>query len=165
MEFLKTQFARVQEQFSHLTASQKMLAAALVFITVMTLYWWTTFAGKADMEVLFNEPMSSEQISKAILQLSAAGIDSQAVGDRLHVAADKKIQAIGILSSAMLGPSDTRNAIDELVGKVNPWMSHSLEDKMFLQAKQTVLAQALRNWPQIRHAVVMIDPTLRGPAR
>src|SRR6266513_4164513 len=87
MEFLKTQFARVQEQFSHLTASQKMLAAALVFITVMTLYWWTTFAGKADMEVLFDQPMSADEINKAVVQLTAAGIDCQAVGDRLHVAA------------------------------------------------------------------------------
>ena len=164
MEFLKTQFARVQEQFSHLTASQKMLAAALVFITVMTLYWWTTFAGKADMEVLFDQPMSADQMAQATTQLGAAGIDCQAVGDRLYVAADKKLQAIGLLSSAMLLPSDTKNAIDDLVAKINPWMSHSLEDKMFLQAKQTVLAQALRNWPQIRHAVVVIDNTReRGP--
>src|SRR5258706_9629749 len=159
MEFLKTQFARVQEQFSHLTASQKMLAMALVFITVMTLYWWTTFAGKADMEVLFDQPMASDQIALAVGQLKSANIDCMAVGDRLHVAADKKLEAIGLLSSSMLLPSDTKNAIDDLVSKINPWMSHSLEDRMFLQAKQTVLAQALRNWPQIRHAVVVIDNT------
>jgi flagellar biosynthesis/type III secretory pathway M-ring protein FliF/YscJ len=164
MEFLKTQFSRVQEQFSHLTASQKMLAMALVVITVMTLYWWTTFAGKADMEVLFDQPMATDQIASAIAQLRASGIDCQAVGDRLHVAADKKLEAIGLLSSSMLLPSDTKNAIDELVGKINPWMSHSLEDRMFLHAKQTVLAQTLRYWPQVRHAVVIIDPTRdRGP--
>ncbi|HEV8293048.1 MAG TPA: hypothetical protein VGP94_14030, partial [Tepidisphaeraceae bacterium] len=164
MEFLKTQLSRVQDQFSQLTASQKMLAAALVVITVMTLYWWTTFAGKADMEVLFDQPMPSDQIAQAMAQLNAAGIDCQTVGDRLQVAADKKLQAIGLLSSSMLLPSDTKNAIDELVGKINPWMSHSLEDRMFLHAKQTVLAQTLRYWPQIRHAVVIIDPTReRGP--
>ena len=77
MEFLKSQLARVQEQFSHLTASQKMLAAALVVITVMTLYWWTTFAGKAEMEVLFDQPMSSDQIAQAIAQLRAANIDCE----------------------------------------------------------------------------------------
>ena len=164
MEFLKSQLARVQEQFSQLTASQKMLAAALVFITVMTLYWWTNYAGKADMVILFDQPMAADQIASALGQLQAAGIDAQAVGDRLHVAADKQLQAIGLLSSTMLLPSDTRNAIDELVGKINPWMSHSLEDRMFLHAKQTVLAQTLRYWPQIRHAVVIIDPTRdRGP--
>jgi flagellar biosynthesis/type III secretory pathway M-ring protein FliF/YscJ len=164
MEFLKSQFSRVQEQFSHLTASQRMLAAALVVITVMTLYWWTNFAGKAHMEVLFDQPMASDQIASAIAQLRASGIDCQAVGDRLHVAADKKLEAIGLLSSSMLLPGDTKNAIDELVGKINPWMSHSLEDRMFLHAKQTVLAQTLRYWPQIRHAVVIIDPTRdRGP--
>src|SRR5216110_1083925 len=101
MEFLKSQLSRVQEQFAQLTASQKMLAMALVVITVMTLYWWTTFAGKADMEVLFDQRMSGDQMSQAIGQLSAAGIDAQAVGDRLHVAADKKLQAIGLLSSTM----------------------------------------------------------------
>src|SRR5438128_5109741 len=156
MEFLNNQFSRVQEQFSHLTASQKMLAAALVVITVMTLYWWTTFAGKAEMEVLFDQPMSSDQIAQAIAQLRAANIDCMAVGDRLHVAADKKLEAIGLLSSSMLLPSDTKNAIDDVVTKLNPFMSASMETSMFLQAKQTVLAQALRNWPQIRHAVVII---------
>src|SRR5213076_1346886 len=128
MEFLKSQLSRVQEQLSQLTASQKMLAAALVVITVMTLYWWTNFAGKADMEVLFDQPMSAYQIAQAIAQLNSAGIEAQAVGDRLQVAADKKIAAIGVLGSAMLTPSDMKNAIDELVGKINPWMSHSLED-------------------------------------
>jgi flagellar biosynthesis/type III secretory pathway M-ring protein FliF/YscJ len=164
MEFLKAQLSRVQEQFSQLTASQKMLAAALMVITLMTLYWWTNFAGKADMEVLFDQPMAADQIGNAITQLQGAGIEAQAVGDRLHVAADKKLQAIGLLSSTMQLPGDTKNAIDELVGKINPWMSHSLEDRMFLHAKQTVLAQTLRYWPQIRHAVVIIDPTRdRGP--
>ena len=144
MEFLKAQLSRVQEQFSQLTASQKMLAAALMVITLMTLYWWTNFAGKADMEVLFDQPMAADQIGNAITQLQGAGIEAQAVGDRLHVAADKKLQAIGLLSSTMQLPGDTKNAIDELVGKINPWMSHSLEDRMFLHAKQTVLAQTLR---------------------
>src|SRR3954471_1417336 len=115
MEFLKSQLSRVQEQISQLTASQKMLAAALVVITVMTLYWWTTFAGKADMEVLFDQPMSTDQIALAVGQLKAANIECMAVGDRLHVAADKKLEAIGLLSSSMLLPSDTKNAIDELV--------------------------------------------------
>src|SRR3954471_22273130 len=164
MEFFKTQLSRVQDQFSQLTASQKMLATALVVITVMTLYWWTNFVGKADMEVLFDQPMAADQMASAIAQLQSAGIESQAVGDRLHVAADKKLQAIGLLSSSMSLPSDARNAIDDVISKLNPWMSHSLEDRVFLNAKQTVLAQTLRYWPQIRHAVVIIDPTRdRGP--
>jgi flagellar biosynthesis/type III secretory pathway M-ring protein FliF/YscJ len=164
MEFLKAQLSRVQEQFGQLTASQKMLAAALMVIAVMTLFWWTNFAGKADMEVLFDQPMAADQMGTAITQLQGAGIEAQAVGDRLHVAADKKLQAIGLLSSTMQLPGDSKNAIDELVGKINPWMSHSLEDRVFLQGKQTVLAQTLRYWPQIRHAVVIIDPTRQiGP--
>src|SRR6185503_5990124 len=162
--FLKSQLSRVQEQFSQLSASQKMLAATLVIITVMTLFWWTTFAGKAEMEVLFDQPMAADQMASAIAQLQAAGIESLAVGDRLHVAADKKLQAIGLLSSSMLLPGDTKNAIDDVISKYNPFMPHSLEDRMFLHAKQTVLAQTLRYWPQIRHAVVIIDPTRdRGP--
>jgi flagellar biosynthesis/type III secretory pathway M-ring protein FliF/YscJ len=164
MEFLKNQFSRVQEQVSQLTASQKMLAGALVIITVMSLYYWTTFAGRAEMEVLFDQPMAADQMAQALGTLRSSGITAQAAGDRLHVAADKKIEALAVLGSALLLPSDTKNAIDELVGKINPWMSHSLEDRMFLHAKEMVLAQALRNWPQVRHAVVVIDATReRGP--
>src|SRR5207245_2623092 len=73
MEFLKTQLARVQEQFAQLTASQKMLAAALVVITVMSLYHWTTFAGKSEMEALFNAPMGADQTAAAVRHLQGRG--------------------------------------------------------------------------------------------
>jgi flagellar biosynthesis/type III secretory pathway M-ring protein FliF/YscJ len=159
MEFLKSQFARMQEQFAHLTASQKMLAGALAIITVMTLYYWTTFAGKAEMEVLINQPMAADKMAHAVGALKAAGINCKTVGDKLHVGADQKLEALAILGSARLLPQDTRDAFDELIAKSNPFTPRSLEDKMFVVAKQTMLAQAIKRMPDVEHALVLIDTT------
>src|SRR5947207_9619193 len=120
MEFVKTQLARVQEQFAQLTASQKMLAAALAIITVMSLYHWTTFAGKSEMEPLFTAPMSADQTAQAMTQLQGRGINAKAVGDRIQVSADQKQEAWGVLAFARLLPSDTRDAFDDLITKFNP---------------------------------------------
>src|SRR6267143_2882615 len=102
MGFFKTQLARVQEQFAQLTASQKMLAAALAVITVMSLYHWTTFAGKSEMEPLFNAPMGADQTAAAVSHLQGRGINAKLIGDRINVSADQKQEAWGVLAFARL---------------------------------------------------------------
>src|SRR5436190_14188820 len=164
MEFLKTQLARVQEQFAQLTASQKMLAAALVVITVMSLYHWTTFAGKSDTEALFNAPMGADQTNAAVSHLQGRGINAKVVGDRIYVSADQKQEAWGVLAFARLLPSDTRDAFEEMITKVNPLMPKSQTDMMYWHAREVMLSQILRFGPKVRHAMVMIDPRLQpGP--
>jgi hypothetical protein len=53
----------VIEQFSHLTASQKMLAAA-IFIAVFPLLV-DHLRQQADMECYFDQPMSADQLLTA----------------------------------------------------------------------------------------------------
>ena len=58
MDFLKTQLERLQAQFALLTASQKMLSVSLVAIMVMTLAWWSRYAGTAEMQPLLEQDAS-----------------------------------------------------------------------------------------------------------
>lgn len=164
MEFLRAQWARLQQQLAGLSPSQKMLAGALVVIMIMTLAWWGLFAGKAEMEALLDQPMTQEELGAIRARLSSQGITSKVVGDRLHVPADRRFDALAELSLSQLMPMDTRNAFDELIAKSNPFWSTKQHDAAYLQAKQTMLAQVIRRFPRVTHAMVLIDPTReRGP--
>src|SRR5688572_9990122 len=123
MEFLKSQFARIQEQLGGLTASQRMLAGSLVVIMVMTLFWWSTYAGRSEMEAVVDQSTPREELAMMAASLDAQGIPNKIVGDRIHVPADRKIQAWGILSLGQLLPRDTHGALDAMLQRSGPFDS------------------------------------------
>src|SRR5205085_3383213 len=98
-EILKQQFARIQQQFAALSASQKMLATSLVAIMVMTLVWWAKFAGTSEMEPISSKSMSSEESAAIQTKLSAANIPSTISGSAILVPVERKLQAIALLTS------------------------------------------------------------------
>lgn len=164
MEFLKSQFARVQEQLGGLTASQRMLAGSLVVIMVMTLFWWSTYAGRAEMEAVVDQATPPEQLARMASTLDAHGIPNKVVGDRLHVPAERKIQAWGVLSLGQLLPRDTHNALDAMLQRTGPFDSPKKSDHLWNELKQQTLASIIRTYPDVAHAVVLIDPRReRGP--
>ncbi|MGE5609846.1 MAG: hypothetical protein ACM359_11365, partial [Bacillota bacterium] len=108
MDFLKNQIARIQQQLSGLSASQKMLAGSLVVIMIMTLYGWGLFAGRAEMEALLNQSLSNDELVSIRQYLASNGIKYQVVGDRIHVPADRKFEALALLGYADKLPRDMR---------------------------------------------------------
>jgi flagellar biosynthesis/type III secretory pathway M-ring protein FliF/YscJ len=159
MEFLKLQFERARQQWNQLAPSQRMLAASLLVIMVMTMMWWGSLAGKSELEVLLDQPMSAQELGAIRDRLTTIGIPSRVVGDRIHVAADRRLDALADLTVSHLMPADTRNAFDELAARSNPFWSSRQHDQAQLQAKQAVLAQVIRRFPPVAHATVVIDPT------
>ena len=63
MDSLKTQFDRIQQQLAGLSASQKMLAACLVVIIVMTISWWGRYAAVPEMEPVVDRALSPEDLA------------------------------------------------------------------------------------------------------
>ena len=57
MDFVKAQFDKIKEQLAGLNASQRMLAASLAVIMVMTLLWWSRYAGTSEMEDLLPQDL------------------------------------------------------------------------------------------------------------
>lgn len=158
MGFLKAQLSRIQEQLGGLSATQKMLVGALVMIMVMTLYGWVNFAGKAEMETLIDQTLSPEELARITGELSARGIKSQLVGDRLQVSATQKMEAWAVLGYAGALPGDTKNAVEELISKSNPFQSDRMSNELVQQAKQAWLAQVLRHFPGVHAAAVGLQP-------
>ena len=75
MDFIKAQLERLGKKLEGLTASQKMLAGAMVAIMVMTLLLWGRYASNPEMEAVLDQAMSAEDIGRIKTFLSARGFD------------------------------------------------------------------------------------------
>ena len=115
MDFIKSQFDRIQQQLSGLTASQKMLSAALVAIMVMTLWWWGNYAGTPEYTPLLDQAMTAEDIGAMRTQLKLAGIEHQVTDDKILVPPDKKMDALGFLGYANALPKNTSSGFDQMI--------------------------------------------------
>jgi flagellar biosynthesis/type III secretory pathway M-ring protein FliF/YscJ len=159
MDFIRAQFNRIQQQLSGLTASQKMLTAALVAIMVMTLFWWARYAGTPEMEPVLDQSFSGDDISRITAHIRAKGIDYTVVGDKVLVPTDRKFEVLADLGYAQLLPRDTKTGFDEIVKQMSPWDSTHKQQVMWNRATEMTLAQVIRSFPGVTNAVVVIDPT------
>jgi flagellar biosynthesis/type III secretory pathway M-ring protein FliF/YscJ len=162
LDALKTQFARIQQQLSQLTASQRMLAGSLLAVMVLTLLFWGRYAGTAEMEPVLDQALKPEELARITGELRSKGIDCKVVGDRVLVSADRKLEALANLTYAGAMPQDTRSAYDQIISRISPWDSESSSAARRLDAKSFYLSQVIRHWPGVASADVIIDATNDG---
>jgi flagellar biosynthesis/type III secretory pathway M-ring protein FliF/YscJ len=162
MDFVKAQAQKIREQLAGLTPSQRMLAGSLVVIMVMTLLWWSRYAGSSEMEDVIGQDFTSEDIAQATQHIAGHGIPYRVVGNRIQVAADRRFEALALITYEHLGPRDTSSGFDDIVSKMDsPWNTDLKQNVMFNRAKEATLAQVMREWPDVRDARVVINNAVR----
>lgn len=159
MDVVKNQLARIQQQLSGLTASQKMLTTALVAIMVMTLFYWGGQAGTAEMAPVLDQPIAKGDIPQILAQLKSTGIDAKVDGDRVLVPADRVHEALAELAYSSLLPTNSETGFDQMVEKLSPWASASERAALENRGKEITCAHIIRLFPGVQDAQVMIDPT------
>jgi flagellar biosynthesis/type III secretory pathway M-ring protein FliF/YscJ len=158
MDFLKNQGQKIREQLAGLTPSQKMLAGSLVIIMLMTLAWWSRYAGSSEMVPLLETDFSDDNLSRATLLLKREQIPYKVVGKRIHVSTDRQFEAIAALGFEQLLPQDTSSAWEQIIERMDsPWNPQSKQDQVYNHAKEVLLGQVLRSVKGIRTAQVVID--------
>src|SRR5438045_629090 len=141
MDFLKSQLDRIQQQLGGLTATQKMLTAALVAVMVLTLLYWGKYAGQPEMEPLLSQSLSDDDLSRITHQLDAQGVEHQVSNDKkVLVPADKRMKAISSLGFDNLLPRNTANGFDEIIKQMTPWSAKTRPDPRFNGRKERALA-------------------------
>src|SRR3569623_3846655 len=147
MDFLKKQVERIREQLAGLSSSQKMLAGSLVVIMVMTLLWWSKFAGSTEMESVLEQDFAPEDLARVKALVDSKGIPSKVVGARIHVATARKWEVLALLGYEHLLPRDTASGFDDIIAKMDsPWAPPQKQDVMFNRAKEVTLAQVIRGF-------------------
>jgi len=159
MDFFKIQLDRMQKQLAGLSASQKMLTAALIAIMVMTLTWWGRYAGEPEMEALLPQAISADELPRVESELDAKGIKHAMVGDKLMVPADRKLEAVASLMYSHALPRNAKDGFDDVLKSINPFMSERQTSQMWNRGKELTISQIIASFPDVADAHVMIDPT------
>jgi flagellar biosynthesis/type III secretory pathway M-ring protein FliF/YscJ len=159
MDFLRSQLAIVQDRLAGLTASQRMLAGALVVILVMTMLYWGKIAGSTERVALPASPTQPEELAQLTATLKAKGIDVTVENGKVMVPAGREIDAMGEASFNGLVPASTGNALDAMLDKITPWNTSGQFTARMNSAKQQYLAAILKKWPGVQGVDVVIADT------
>src|SRR3954467_15225443 len=104
MDFPKAQAQKIKEQLAGLPPSQRMLAGSLAVIMVMSLLWWSRYAGTSEMEDVLGQDFAAEDIARVTAQIASRGIQYKVNGNRVQVASDRKFEVLALLSYEQLLP-------------------------------------------------------------
>jgi flagellar M-ring protein FliF len=159
MDTLKKQLERIQQQLAGLSASQKMLTASLLAIMVMTFLWWGRYAANTEMEDVFNQSLTGEDMQNIKRVLTTEGIRFEPAGDRIRVPSDKKDYAVAALAYAQVVPKNSSGSFDDFMGKISPFTPPQMGDKMINEFGQNRLAAIISLLPEVADANVIIDPS------
>lgn len=165
MDFIRQQWTLIQERLAGLTPSQKMLVAALVVITIMTMLYWGKYASSREMVALNSVPMSAEEISAATASLRARGIGFTTSGSTIMVPADDQMAALSDLSFNQAMPTSP-NFYETMFKDVSPFGTASDYKARLNNARERTLSAMISGYPDVKSAVVIItDPQQSGIGR
>lgn len=160
MDYFKQQLERIQQQLAGLNASQRMLAACLVAIIVMTVAWWGRHAGSSETAALFEEAVEPADAGRISKLLAAQGIRANIGGDnKITVPVARWDEAYATIAAADALPKNQSINFESFMKGINPFTSPSMGDAHLIHFKQQRLAEALREFPGVRAANVFIDPS------
>jgi flagellar biosynthesis/type III secretory pathway M-ring protein FliF/YscJ len=159
MDFVKSQFDRIQTQIVALTPSQKMLTGSLVIILVMSLFYWTKYAATPELEPVLDQALSVEESGQIRDYLRAKGFDVRMAGEKVLVPVDRKLEAVAELGFAEKLPQNIVSGFDVIIKQMNPFDTASKTEVMWNQAKEITLGNLIKTWPGVAWANVVIDNT------
>jgi flagellar biosynthesis/type III secretory pathway M-ring protein FliF/YscJ len=159
MDAFKAQFERIKQQLSALTATQKMLVAALVAVMVLTMLYWGKYAGNAEMvSVLGNQVLTEDEIGPIDRQLTLSGVPHTVDSTgKVMVPADRQTEILADLMFAEALPQDTHSAFETMSKQLNPFSMSSEREASYNRATEMELSQIIGHWKGVASAKVLIN--------
>ena len=156
MDFLRQQLAVVQERLAALSASQKLLTAALAVIVVMTMLYWGKVSASRDYVAVLPNALAGEELAAVTASLRSQGIAYTVEAGKVMVAADHQVEALGGLSFNQAIPANATNALDAMFKDASPWDSQAAFGVRVNGANERNLAAIFRTYPGVKQAQVVI---------
>jgi flagellar biosynthesis/type III secretory pathway M-ring protein FliF/YscJ len=157
MDAFKAQLERIKQQLAALTATQKMLVAALVSIMVLTMLYWGRYAGNPEMVSLLTTTLTEDEIGVIQQQLKIDGIPCQVDTGKVLVPADRQLEAVESLKFNQMLPQDTRSAFEQMSKTLTPFATNTERETTYNRATEMQLQQIISHWKGVATAKVMIN--------
>ena len=156
MDAIRDQLARLQAQLAGLTASQKMLAGALVAIMAITVLWWADKAAAPELQPVLDQPLTAEEMGPIRHALAGANLPFVVQGDRLMVPADRQLEAISVMGMGNVLPRNPSAAFESMVERMSAWDSSLKTGEYLQEAKRRYLCEIIGGFPDVSRADVVL---------
>lgn len=158
MNFLKAYLEQIKKMTGEMSRSARLAVGLLVVVIVFVMAWLIAYGAKPDRVPVFRSPLAAEESGHAQAVLRRQGIEVEMQDELLYVPADQREEAYAVLASESILPEDPASAFEELA-RESSWMRTEKEQEYIQnQVKQAVLSRLVSQFPQVRHAQVMLDP-------
>ena len=157
MDLLKVQLERLQKQLAGLTATQRMLTAALAAIMIITVVWWGKYAGESETVPLLNQSFSASDLGRIEERLDQKGIHYTVSGDKLMGPADRRMEILSDLTYSRVMPRNTQEGFESMLKQMSPFDPEDKQNKLWNHGKEVLLGQIIGSFPDVSQADVIIS--------
>lgn len=162
MDFLRQQLVLIQERLRGLTPSQKLLAAALVVIVVMTMLYSGRYASNSDTVALFSNTANPAELAAVTSALSNNSITYTIVAGTVRVPTDRQEEAIAAIATAANLTAGGNDALESMLDKFSPLATSNEFNARIQNVRNRTLASTIQGWPGVKSARVMVTESVRG---
>jgi flagellar biosynthesis/type III secretory pathway M-ring protein FliF/YscJ len=159
MRFIRAYIEQIRRLWVALSLSARLALLLLVMLVSVTLVWLVTAVGSRPQSVaLFNTALSDEQNGQARTLLQRENINVRIADGLLTVPADRRDDAVALLASQSILPSDPASELDRLVRESTIWRTRDDTDRLTQELRQEQLARLIARFPGMRTAQVILEP-------
>lgn len=163
MDFLRQQLNTINERLAGLTATQKMLTAALAVIVVMTLLYYGKGASTTDMVPVLPGVVNGEALADVTKALSSRGIAFQTNSSgQIVVASAKQEEALAAISFSSETDISSSTLFTNMLDRSSPLDTNGKWDAQLNNYNEQKLARVIAWGPGIKSAEVSIRDASRG---
>jgi flagellar biosynthesis/type III secretory pathway M-ring protein FliF/YscJ len=159
MDAFKAQFERIRQQLAALSATQKMLVAALIAVMVLTVLYLGRYASNAEMVPVLDQTLDESDIGPITQQLKLSGVNYTVSTGKVLVPADRQSEILADLMFARVLPADTHSAFETMSKQINPFTSNNQVEKAYSEATAMELSELIGRFPGVANAHVIINGT------
>lgn len=156
MEQLRRVWSMISQQLTKLGPTERLLIGSFAVILVMGLFLASQYAGKPGLVAVLPGAAGADQ-QKAQVFLTTAGFAPKMQDGQVMVAADRKDEALAVLSANRQLPSDTQSFFKTLVASQSWSNTRQQNEQLYNAALKTELDRIVSNMPGIKSANVLFD--------
>jgi flagellar biosynthesis/type III secretory pathway M-ring protein FliF/YscJ len=156
---VKNKWERARQALGTLSATRKVMVGALIVLTGVSAVWLTQQASRRGMEPVLDQVFSDADLIAIGDHLRAKNITYELRDGRVFVPADRKLDVLSELIYCNVVTGSTESGFDAMIARSSAFDTPSKTDKMFNHAREVSVQTVIRNFPGVRRATVIIDPT------
>ncbi len=156
MDALRRTLQKISQFLGGMTATQKLLIASLMVVTLMALFLVSQYAATPKLVPVLTGVSAADQ-SAAAQVLDRLQVEYKLVNGAPQVSPERRAAVYAQLGQEGALPADASESFDDLVDKLSPWNTASQNEAILLGHRQRTLEHTIGLMTGVQRAKVLID--------